>query len=100
MTLPSRGAPSSHAPVTLPATHPPRGERRDALRMAVEQAVGALLHARQQVGVEHAVGDAPLRETGLARISQRSLTSQLEIAAHDLETILILAHHLEPCARQ
>ena len=66
------------------------GKRSDPLRVPREQPLGALLHARQEVGIAHEIRDAQLCESGLARTEQLARPSQLEIPPRDLEAIAAL----------
>ena len=61
---------STDPAVALAGAHPAARERRDSLGVRLEQPLGTLLHPWQQVRVPHQVGDAQLRESGLARAEE------------------------------
>src|SRR5215469_8105010 len=65
-----------HAPVALAGADPARGERGARVGARLEE-LGGRLHARQEVGVADQVGDAQLREPGLARAEQLARATQL-----------------------
>ncbi len=89
-----------HTSITFVGTDPSGGERRDVIRIRGQHQLRSLLDARQEICVTHQVRDAQLGQAGLPGAEQLTRSSQLEVAAGDLETIVGLADHLEAFARK
>src|SRR6185437_1749755 len=94
----SRLRPLPHSPVTLSRPDPTGCERGNSIRVRCEEQLRRLVHARQEIGISHQIGDAHLRQTGLACPQQLTRATQLQIATCNLETIVRFPDHFQPLA--
>ncbi len=92
--------PGSDSCVLPRRTDPAGGERGNTIRVLRDQQLRRVLYARQQVRIARQIRHTQLGQAGLPGAEKLAGTSQLEIAARDLEAVIGIADDLQALARQ